>query len=389
MANENQSGPLGFEYEKDALGDDGVADTGDAKLGRSSGNRTLGNVATLVFVVLFLGIATWRLVSRPQERVPLLLPLAGAASLPESEISGLALDGESVILLPQYPGRFPEGELVEGESGPQGSLFGIESELIRERLAAARGGRELAPLEPFRIRFDDTGLRARVEGSFEGYEAMVLVDDTAYLLVEADREQGTYGVLVRGEITRDGSGRMASVRMQPASAVVLEGQTGERNLGYEALAFDPRRGELVAFYEANGVCNERPRALRFDRELRPQGETPLDSLEYRITDASSVDARGRLWTSNYFWPGATWEVGACALEEEHGRGSTHLSSRAVERLVQLEWSSAGIRPARRAPIQLELSGGDGRNWEGIVRFEHGFLIATDRFPETLFAYVED
>jgi hypothetical protein len=49
------------------------------------------------------------------------------------------------------------------------------------------------------------------------------------------------------------------------------------------------------------------------------------------------------------------------------------------------------------PIALELSANPfsgawiARNWEGVVRLEtpelRGFLIVTDRFPETMLAYV--
>jgi hypothetical protein len=43
----------------------------------------------------------------------------------------------------------------------------------------------------------------------------------------------------------------------------------------------------------------------------------------------------------------------------------------------------------RPPIQLELIDDlHPRNWEGLVRLDpHGFLLATDTYPETLLAFV--
>jgi hypothetical protein len=38
--------------------------------------------------------------------------------------------------------------------------------------------------------------------------------------------------------------------------------------------------------------------------------------------------------------------------------------------------------------KLTLDVGDGRNWEGIVRFgDRGFLLATDKFPITMLGYI--
>jgi hypothetical protein len=40
------------------------------------------------------------------------------------------------------------------------------------------------------------------------------------------------------------------------------------------------------------------------------------------------------------------------------------------------------------PIQMELTSDDARNWEGLVRLdERGFLIMTDKFPETILGFV--
>jgi hypothetical protein len=59
----------------------------------------------------------------------------------------------------------------------------------------------------------------------------------------------------------------------------------------------------------------------------------------------------------------------------------------VERLVQYRYTDRGIRRTDRPPIWFELDEDAARNWEGLVRFEEGFLVATDRFPRTILAYL--
>jgi len=43
-----------------------------------------------------------------------------------------------------------------------------------------------------------------------------------------------------------------------------------------------------------------------------------------------------------------------------------------------------------APIQLTLlSDGTARNWEGVAKLDdRGFLLATDKFPDTILAFVQ-
>ena len=61
----------------------------------------------------------------------------------------------------------------------------------------------------------------------------------------------------------------------------------------------------------------------------------------------------------------------------------------VERLLAFQFTEDGIVLAPLAPIQLQLLPDDeARNWEGIARLdERGFLLVTDKFPETILAFV--
>jgi hypothetical protein len=103
-----------------------------------------------------------------------------------------------------------------------------------------------------------------------------------------------------------------------------------------------------------------------------------------------LDENGRFWVINYFYPGdivlQTDNDPLVALQQ--GWGTTHLAYDQVERLVELQMSADGISLTETPPILLQLPSDEARNWEGIVRFNDGFLLATDKFPQTILAYVE-
>ena len=73
----------------------------------------------------------------------------------------------------------------------------------------------------------------------------------------------------------------------------------------------------------------------------------------------------------------------------YGIGPTHAENNVVERLIELEYTGTELVLSEAPPIQLQLLGDDeGRNWEGIVRLDdRGFLLVTDKFPETILAFV--
>ena len=58
-------------------------------------------------------------------------------------------------------------------------------------------------------------------------------------------------------------------------------------------------------------------------------------------------------------------------------------------LLEFKLLEDKIIRTERQPINIKLSEfGDSRNWEGIVRLDDiGFLIATDKFPGTILAFL--
>lgn len=303
------------------------------------------------------------------------IPLADPLPQPGAEISGMAWYGETLILLPQYP----DFSLKEGD----GAVYALP----KMDLLAYLDGTVAGPLQPIPVPFVAPGLADQIDG-YEGYEAIAFLGDQAFLTIEADTASGMRAYLVSGQMAPD----LSSLMLDAATLTEIPAQSDSANKSDEALLVAGDR--LVTIYEANGAAvNPSPVAHLFDLGLAPAGTIPFPQVEYRITDATTLDGEGRFWATNYFFPGDTeLRPATDPLAERYGWGPTHTPEGAVERLVEFQFTHAGIVLVDRAPIQLELPvdlfGAIGRNWEGVVRLDQrGFLLVTDTFPGTILAFV--
>jgi hypothetical protein len=299
-----------------------------------------------------------------------MLPLDSAFSRPSLELSGLAWHGDTLVVLPQYPAR------AGGDDGPQ--LYGIARASLQRALDDST-----ASINPFPIPLSTPDLDGHTTG-YQGLEAIAFVDDRAYLLVESTAEgPGMRGHLLRGRVAPG----LRTLRLQPGADRPLPQQAALPNTAYEALT--THADTVMALFEANGRrVNEAPRAVRVGPDLRSVGTVSFPTLEYRVTDATTLDAKNRFWVVNYFYPGDRdlLHPAVDSLAQRFGTGPTHRRSAVVERLVEYRSTPRGIRRTDTPPLWLELAA-DGRNWEGAVRFGDGFLLVTDTFPKTLLAYV--
>lgn len=299
------------------------------------------------------------------------IPLAGDVTQARSELSGLAWFGDTLILLPQYPQRFP--------SPQDGSLFTIPKAQILAYLAGEFQGE----IKPDMVSLLAPGLNGGISG-FEGFEAIAISGDQVYLTIESRPGDRMMGYVVSGSITLD------SVELNLESLSAIESQADLDNFSDEALLVYGDR--VLTFYEAWGArVNPHPVAHVFDAALKPGEPWSLPNIEYRITDVTDVDASGRFWAINYLYPGdiEKLEPAEDELSRQYGQGVSHAASQIVERLVEFQIKDDKVIRTQTAPIQLELAAdGEARNWEGIVRLEGlGFLIATDQYPETILGFV--
>jgi hypothetical protein len=246
-------------------------------------------------------------------------------------------------------------------------------------------GENNAPLQPLPIPFLAPHFNSRITG-FGGFEAIGLQGQRVFLTIESGGTQAMQGYLVAGDLAQD----LSKLELEVDNLVEIPAQINLWNLAEESLVVVGDK--LLTIHEANGLnINPEPVVHLFDLGLHPQGTLPISSLEYRITDATSVDAEDRFWVINYFYPGEREKLNPAAdlCVAKFGQGATHAQSPAVERLVEFKFTEQGVVQTDTPPIQLQLLTGETwRNWEGIVRLEQrGFLIMTDQYPETMLGFV--
>lgn len=305
-----------------------------------------------------------------QEAPVELIPLAGPINQPDAEISGMAWFSDTLVLLPQYPNRY-------GDQGV-GSLFTIP----KAELVAFLDGGSTQPITPTQVPIYTPGIHAEIPG-FEGFEAIAFAGERVYLTVEANP-----GKMVSYLVSGWYDPGLKAVYIEPDRRATILPQSDLPNLGEESLVPFGRR--LVTIYEANGIgVNPDPKAHMFGQDLTPMTELAFPHLEYRITDATPADDSGRFWVINIFSPAdVSLQPRLDPLAEHFGRGRSHSTSSSVERLIELQFTEQGIVLSETPPIQLELDPKNSRDWAAIARLdERGFLLATDRNPATLLAFI--
>jgi hypothetical protein len=301
------------------------------------------------------------------------IPLAGPLTNPEAEISGLAWYREDLVLLPQYPQRM-------SEAGQPGQVFLLPASSI----LAFLDGESDEPLVPRAVSFLSPDLDELIP-DFEGFEGIAFAGQRVFLTIESGGLGPMMSYLIAGRFAPD----TGSIQLEASTLSPIPPQSGLINRGEEALV--ALGDHLLTIYETNGTeITPDPLAHRFRLDTLEMDTVPFPQIEYRITDASNSDEEGRFWVLNVFFPA---DVAILPLidpiAEYFGRGPTHESQLSVERLLEFEATPNGVALTGRPPVQLEL--GDAlefRNWEGLAILPgRGFLLATDRYPETLLAFV--
>ena len=297
------------------------------------------------------------------------IDLEGPLAKKAAEISGLAWYEDQLIILPQFP-TFSE----------DGSFLYM---LSKSEIEAYLDGESAKPLLPAPIKFIAPDYAKIIDG-FEGFEAIAIDGEDVFLTIEADTNEGMRGYLVKGKIMPDLSEIVVETTM-PAEIlpqVNLDSQT------YEALLV--AGDELMAIYEANGAgLNLNPQVFRFNKNLQEKEPLPFPPIAYRITDATDLDENGRFWVTNYNSGSKKFYTDNDPIAESFGLGKTHELYKHGERLVELQLTDSGVVLSGSAPIQLELPNEDARKWEGLARLgDRGFLVATDRSPDSILGFVE-
>jgi hypothetical protein len=230
---------------------------------------------------------------------------------------------------------------------------------------------------------NDAPLRGMIE-HYQGFEAIAFSGDRVFLSIEAGDGNDMRGYLVAGRIQPD----LGAVTLDVDRLVENPLQMERGNKSDEALLVVGDR--LLTFYEVNGAgLNPHPVARVFNLDLYLVGTISFPNVEYRVTDAAPGADAADFWVVNYFFPGdVDLKPALDLLFQKYGLGPTHSRNETVERLVEMRYSPGGITLADTPPVLLKLLPVVSRNWEGLALLdERGFLLMTDKFPETIFGFV--
>ncbi|HID38449.1 MAG TPA: hypothetical protein EYP36_02920 [Calditrichaeota bacterium] len=347
-----------------------------------------------LFILLLFIITRAQQGSVPSEFPVVPLPLGGPLAAKSSEISGLAWYGDRLIILPQYPDKEKNSLFFIKRTGVEKSIDNLNqiplagdgvSVNFNNRVVKGMPASVEWELIPERIAVDFNGLFNTIGGGYEGFESIAFIDSLTFLTIECKEGENTFAWIIRGQMSPDAS----HLVLEPSTLKKIQPQAHLRNFSDEALVC--YRNEVYTFYEANGQnVNPHPVVHHFNSQLQPLGVIPFTTLEYRLTDATAVDEQGRFWVANYLWAKERDKLNPAedVLITRYGRGKTHQKNPAIERLVEFQIYKNKIDRTDRPPLQLQLLRDDSRNWEGIVRLPgRGFLLATDRFPKTILAFV--
>ena len=301
------------------------------------------------------------------EVMPIEIPLQGEAADRSLEMSGLAWYGDYLILMPQYVNKKAPG------------FYFLSKKEINEWLDGDRS----KALKPGKIDlivpdYDN------VIGGYQGFEGLCFSGNKVYLLMESKNDGVMSSYIVAGAMDF----KKKRLEIEQGKIEQITPPKNIKNMGYESILKHKYR--LLVLFEANGInINPNANAEYYTTSLKHKESVSFPNVEYRITDVTDVDGKGRFWALNYFWPGEKERLdpGKDLIFKNYEEGETHQQYEHVERLVEYKIRSNQISRTDSPPIQLVLDE-TSRNWEGLVRLDKkGFLMIVDEHPRTILSFV--
>ena len=308
-----------------------------------------------IFNILFLPIFLFGGNNAIQE-----IELEGIITNPKQEISGMDWYKDNLFLLPENLG---------------GYLFMVTKNDIQKQLSSKKGS-----IQPKKTIFNAPDYSKSILG-FDGFEAIAFYKNKVYVTIEADENGKMVGYLVWGSINPDSY--EITILEQDIQKIHTPIQVD--NLSYESIV--THKNNLILLYEANGSnLRKDPYQLSISLNDFSLKKIKGPNIEYRITDATKVE-KNKFWAINYYWPGDKKNLRPGL--DKLSKTKKINSEQTVERLVEFKIKRNGISLTNKKPINLILEEGKSRNWEAIVRFgSSGFLIATDKYPRMILAYIK-
>ncbi len=302
------------------------------------------------------------------------IPLSGKLADRNAEISGLAWYNNLLVLLPQFPARFGNSKYgaipVIREEAIYNYLYNNTADVVEHELYTL-----IAP-----------GLEGYMDAA-SGFEACDFVNDNIYVTIEKADGNTTQSFIVKGII--DSSLKVITLNSNTLTKI----DAPEHLYNFSCESLFQLNEKLYAIYEANGVnVNKSPLVYCFDPDLNKQDNLSFPNIEYRITDAVADRIGQSFWAINYNYPGDSdmLNPGNDNIAADYGIGFSHSETNIVERIIKFDLNDSAATFTNNNPVYIELDlNNGGKNWEGITLFRSsGFLLVTDKFPETIIAFVQ-
>ena len=313
------------------------------------------------FLFFFISLTSLYATKKPIREIL----LAGEITNPDNEISGMDWYKEQLYLLPE---------------NATDHLFIISKIQIKEYLLSNNP----KAIIPKKIKLISPNYQSLIKG-FDGFEAIAFTDNKVILSIEVKtKENNMTGYIAWG--TCNSSTNELYFEKQSLKEVTTPIQI--KNMAFESIVV--HKNNAILLYEANGI-NLQKNVEHSKISLDDYSLSKIDgfNIEYRITDATTLDSDNRFWCINYFWPGEKDKLkpGKDIYLEKN---SSNHSLESIERIIELKIKDEMISMSGAEPIQLFSNSDASRNWEGIVRYgKDSFLIVTDKYPRMILGLVEN
>lgn len=290
------------------------------------------------------------------------IELAGDLAKKEFEASSLAWYKNYLIILPQFPHKW--------DNQFDGAIYFISQKELNNYIS----GEDKSPIKGEKIHFIADGLDEIGKRDGSGYEAITFINDKVFVSIESIDKDSSSSFIVKGNLDFENR----KLVLDKNSKYEIKSQTNIYNMGEEAIF--THKNYIYALHEANGInINKSPFSTKLDIELNFVSKIEMPNIDFRITDATSVDSIGKFYALNYYYPGEFKKLKPSLVNKETS----------IEQIIEFHLENNKIELTNKNPIlisnQIEKN---GHNWEGIARYNNGFLLITDMFPETILAYYE-
>lgn len=270
-------------------------------------------------------------------------------SLNGKEFSGLAKWKDKILFIPQK-----ESFLLYADSSTIVAAKNNNTPLQLNKIAI---------LDYYRLKNTLTG--------FDGIEAAVVNGDSIYLAIES---KGATCYLVKGRILTNPKSKQLYIDcyMPKKKLAYCKLQTptdGGRlvpNAGFESLA-QPKNGELLTIFELNHLqANGTSAIYTVPENFSKVNSIVMDSVDFRITDACTE--HDTLYALNTWWKNESnmnYTLLPAAYKDTPHNG--------LHRIIRLYKDGSSNKYTWEVADTLRTDA----NWEGIYRFDKGFLIVSD------------